>query len=651
MKRNYQSITIVAMLLFSFMAIATHNQAAARGLPQASPADCAPIWSVVPSPNAGANGSSLQAVAAISSSDIWAVGAYISGYTGTVAYYSTLTEHWNGTSWSVISSPNAGTYAELFGITTISPSSVWAVGDFQDSSGHRRTLVEHWDGTIWHIVPSPNPDPYYSILHGVTAVSANDVWAVGEGSAYSTLTEHWDGSSWTIVASPNSTSNSVLLGATSTSASDVWAVGYSGGTLTEHWNGSNWTVVTSPNPGSGNNLLLGVTALSSSDVWAVGYSGASTLTEHWDGSTWTALASSHGPGIVGNQLNSVSAIAANDIWAVGSSSYNARGGSDATLVTHWDGTSWSLVTSPSPGPNADLNGVAAVSSSDVWAVGHYNSSTGNSNTLVEHYSTLGCSTITPTISPSPQPTACPNLFVDINTNIFFHAINSLYCQGVINGTDASHYSPSGTATRGQFAKLVALAFGLPLTTPSGRPTFTDVPPGYFAYAYIESGYYAGILSGFDAVGCAAHNALYPCYLPNLAITRGQLTKLVVNAGEYALLTPASGPTFTDVPPSNVFYAFIETAAANHIIAGYPDGSFRPNNPIRRDEMAQIVYAGQQNQPASPTPINTPAPSMTATPSQTSTPFTTNTPGGPTNTATPTSMPSVTITPTPGLARF
>ncbi len=248
-------------------------------------------------------------------------------------------------------------------------------------------------------------------------------------------------------------------------------------------------------------------------------------------------------------------------------------------------------------------------------------------------------------SPTPQPTVCPNPFVDINTNIFFHAINSLYCQGVINGTDTSHYNPGGTATRGQFAKLVALAFGLPLITPTSGQSFTDVPPGYFAYVYIESGYHAGILSGFDQQGCTDHQALYPCYLPNVAITRAQLTKLVVNAGGYALLTPASGPTFTDVPPSNVFYAFIETAHAHHIINGYLDGTFRPNNPIRRDEMAQIVYAGQQNQPASPTPINTPAPSMTATPSQTSTPFTTNTPGGPTNTATPTPIPSVTITPT------
>src|SRR5262249_15215919 len=103
--------------------------------------------------------------------------------------------------------------------------------------------------------------------------------------------------------------------------------------------------------------------------------------------------------------------------------------------------------------------------------------------------------------------------------------------------------------------------------------------------------HAGILSGFDAATCTAHGLTMPCYLPNLAITRGQLTKLVVSAGNYALYTPSAGPDFTDVPVTNVFYVSIETAFHNSVINGFPDHTFRPNNNIRRDEMAQIVYEG------------------------------------------------------------
>ncbi len=204
----------------------------------------------------------------------------------------------------------------------------------------------------------------------------------------------------------------------------------------------------------------------------------------------------------------------------------------------------------------------------------------------------------PTNTPAPTntpdgstPTGCANPFVDTQGNVFYTAISYLACAGVINGTDATHYTPAGTATRGQFAKIVALGFGLPSYTPPGTPDFSDVLPSYFAYVYIESGYHAGILSGFDATTCAAHGVAYPCYLPNLAITRAQLTKLVIGAAHYPLYTPTTGQTFSDVPPQSIFYAFVETAHQKGVINGYPDGSFRPNNSIRRDEMAQIVYKG------------------------------------------------------------
>ena len=41
---------------------------------------------------------------------------------------------------------------------------------------------------------------------------------------------------------------------------------------------------------------------------------------------------------------------------------------------------WSVVPSPNPNGNSGLSGVAAVSATDVWAVGHT-----DSNTLIEHY--------------------------------------------------------------------------------------------------------------------------------------------------------------------------------------------------------------------------------------------------------------------------
>src|SRR5207247_10434954 len=60
-------------------------------------------------------------------------------------------------------------------------------------------------GTSWAVVPSPDPaGAQDNELSGATAVSANDVWAVGEtGNGAQTLTEHWNGTSWAAVSSPS----------------------------------------------------------------------------------------------------------------------------------------------------------------------------------------------------------------------------------------------------------------------------------------------------------------------------------------------------------------------------------------------------------------------------------------------------------------
>ena len=265
-------------------------------------------------------------------------------------------------------------------------------------------------------------------------------------------------------------------------------------------------------------------------------------------------------------------------------------------------------------------------------------------------------TPTSTSTPTPQPTVCPNPFVDISGDVFFYAINYLYCHGAIDGVDATHYNPTGLATRAEFAKVVVVAFAVPLTTPASGQTFTDVPPTYFAYVYIESAYAAGIVSGYNDNTCTQHGVGIPCYLPQLPITRGQLTKLVVNAAHFPLVTPSGGQTFTDVPPTNVFYTSIETAFANGVVHGYSVAlctaagqgypCYLPNNNIRRDEMSQIVYAAQLTAPtATPTvtgtpptatPTFTPTPTITGTP-PTDTPTLTNTPGNPT--VTPTDCPN------------
>src|SRR6476620_862344 len=213
--------------------------------------------------------------------------------------------------WSIVSSPNPNTtqYNDLYGVTCVSASECWAVGNYTNESSIPRTLIERWDGTSWAIVSSPNTNTTdRNFLTGVTCASPSDCWAVGyyyNGSVIQTLIERWDGTSWAIVSSPNTstTQPNYLYGVTCVSASDCWAVGtyYNGilpvQTLIERWEGTSWAIVSSPNTSAAeDNNLYGVTCVSASECWAVGNyynesSIAQTLIERWEGTSWAIVSS------------------------------------------------------------------------------------------------------------------------------------------------------------------------------------------------------------------------------------------------------------------------------------------------------------------------------------------------------------------------
>jgi photosystem II stability/assembly factor-like uncharacterized protein len=310
---------------------------------QISPGPQATSWKVVTSPNVGTANNILNDVVALSASNIWAVGVYqnVSGP------YQTLTEHWNGTTWQMVSSPSPGaSISWLDSAAAVSASDIWAVGYYQNGAGPgtSHALIEHWNGANWQVVPGPNPGTDSNGLYGVAALSATNVWVVGlyaniAGPAQ-TLIEHWNGTSWQVVSSPNvGTGGDSLSSVAAISASDIWAVGsYQNGagstalsqTLIEQWNGTSWQVVSSPNVGTVPNRLSSVAAVSASDVWAVGYQYVTsqigtgffpTLIEHWNGINWQVVASPN-PGTGGNRLNGVAVINASNIWAVGYYEHN-----------------------------------------------------------------------------------------------------------------------------------------------------------------------------------------------------------------------------------------------------------------------------------------------------------------------------------------
>jgi len=398
----------------------------------ASPAAavCTGSWNIVPSPNVGEPGgdfdNQLSSLAVVSANDIWAVGNW-----GTyAAQRSTLAIHWNGTAWSKVNTPNGTNEVNwLIGADAVSANDVWAVGYSATNPPEQstsKTLIEHWNGTAWSVVPSPNPNvplpggpPISNQLFGVDAVSANDVWAVGLSSNFTTgrtFIVHWNGTSWTTIPSPSPGEYGWLRSVSAVSATDVWAAGtYRNNgnqvTLTLRWNGTKWNVVPSANDGPFTQELFKIRAISANDVWAVGYHNAvfgfsqafQTSIFHWNGSAWSVV-----PSPDQNQLNnylwSVAGASATDAWAVG---FYDTGTQLKTMTQHWDGAAWTIQPSPNGSTYIDeLTDVAVVSPSDVWAVGE-NTGFFTFKTLTMHRTgscgggggtSLHVSAITPSIS-------------------------------------------------------------------------------------------------------------------------------------------------------------------------------------------------------------------------------------------------------------
>jgi hypothetical protein len=379
------SIVIVALAAL-FLRGWSGVSAATNAHPLHSSSTCG-VWKTVASPNVGTSTNFLNGVAAISSTNVWTVGSAGNG-NGSL----TLVEHWNGMRWKVVASPTiTGSISASFSdVAALAANNIWAVGNYINASNTQQTLIEHWNGTSWSIVP--NPVLGSGQLSSIAVIASNNIWAVGS----------------TVGTSMN---------------------GYQ--TLIEHWNGTGWSIV--PGPGSDSGQLFGVTAIASNNIWAVGNvantKGIQTLIEHWNGTIWSVV-SSFSPGLGSNTLNKIAAISSNNIWAVGDDT-NSSGPSAtfAPLVEHWNGTTWSIVTSPMQGTSDFLNGIAAVSASNIWAVGDYRSSTdpeGPYFTLIEHWNGTTWKAIK---SPSPGSTAS-----DLLAAARVPATRSVWAVGFVQGT-------------------------------------------------------------------------------------------------------------------------------------------------------------------------------------------------------------------------
>ena len=138
-------------------------------------------WTVQRAGLLGTSDNSVGAVAGSSPKDVWAVGDFLPD-TSASNQDATLNfaEHYNGSKWSVVPTPNTGPNFNSFYGVAASHGRAWAVGEHLNGRYLDRALIESWNGTKWRIDSNPQPGSVRDMLFGAAALSPANVWAVGD---------------------------------------------------------------------------------------------------------------------------------------------------------------------------------------------------------------------------------------------------------------------------------------------------------------------------------------------------------------------------------------------------------------------------------------------------------------------------------------
>jgi hypothetical protein len=298
-----------------------------------------------------------------------------------------------GSAVPVFSRPPVAT--ALAGVSCRSPSLCMAVGV---SLGHLATDI--WNGMSWHGLATPAPAHALG-LSAVSCASRTRCMATGSnrvaGTSYP-FAEAWNGRAWkTLAVAPV---QDTLTGISCPAPSLCIAVGHTGplaeqspSAAAEMWNGSTWSVLSMPAvPGAQSAELSAVSCASAVSCVAVGFTGPlyggpnTTLAEAWDGTSWQVL-STPSPGISRNLLTGISCTSASSCIAVGSSDLNLG----TPLIERWDGQSWSVLASaiPADAQGSSLDGVSCSSAAACMAVGSYEGASTQRRVLTERWNGTG----------------------------------------------------------------------------------------------------------------------------------------------------------------------------------------------------------------------------------------------------------------------
>jgi len=174
---------------------------------------------------------------------------------------------------------------------------------------------------------------------------------------------------------------------------------------------------------------------------------------------------------------------------------------------------------------------------------------------------------------------CEAGFSDVDPDSSFaEAIEWMACEGLTQGYSDGTFGVKADITREESAaflfRVAAPDYAAPIASP-----FPDVPA-------VSGPFYAPVTWMHDE-GMARGYADGQ-FKPDRSITRGEMAKILYGTADPDYPTPDEAP-FSDVPRGSTYHRYVSWMKSVGATQGYADGTFRPDQPITRGEMAKLLW--------------------------------------------------------------